>query len=217
MSPRPRFSSKVDTVRNAVLAVLLRPFQWFSPNGQFIIGFVFLVLATTFLISFWPYSLKTIGLAALVAGLYFVVWRLVNYRAAMVDLLVSTPRAFALVTSAILFETALMRAGFMIANAIASQSTRSPFNDLTIWGFAIPFAAASLLLTMLLDRQLSLVAGIVTALFVALLAPHPAHAALYALTSSATAAYGIKRYRERQSITVAGLLVALTNFVMAMA
>ena len=217
MSPRPRFSSKLDTLRNAVLAALLRPFQWFSPNTQFALGFVFLVVATTLIVSRWPYGWHTAGLALLVTAIYFVVWRLVNYRAGIVDLLVSTPRAFALVSSAILFETALMRAGFMVADAIASQSTRSPLNDLTIWGFAIPFAAASLLLTMLLDRQLSLVAGIVTAVFVAFLAPHPAHAALYALASSATAAYGIKRYRERQSITVAGLLVSATNFVMAMA
>src|SRR6266576_5667848 len=114
MSPKPLFTSKLDTVRNAVLGVLLRPFRWFSPNTQFILGFAFLVFSTTFLLSHWPYGWRTIGLALLVAALYFSVWRLVNYRARVVDLLVSTPRAFALVGSAILFETAVIRAGFLV-------------------------------------------------------------------------------------------------------
>lgn len=215
MSPRPRFSSKLDAVRNAVLGVLLRPFRWFSPSTQFTLGFAFLGLSTTFLLSRWPFGLRTVGLATLVTVSYFIVWQIVNYRAKTVDLLVSTPRAFALVGSAILFETAVIRAGFLVAEAIASQSTRPPFNDLAGWRFAVPFAAASLLLTMLLDRPLSLVAGIVAAIFTGLLAPNPAPIALYALASCATAAYGVRRYRERQSITLAGLLVALVNFTMA--
>ena len=47
MSPRPRFTSRIDVVRNAVLGVVLRPFGWFSPNSQFAIGFSALVLSTT--------------------------------------------------------------------------------------------------------------------------------------------------------------------------
>jgi membrane-associated HD superfamily phosphohydrolase len=132
-------------------------------------------------------------------------------------LLVSPARAFALVGSAILFESALMRLGFEVANAIASQSTREPFNDSSVWSFTIPFAAASLLLTMLLDRQLSLIAGVVAAVFAGLLAALPVPAILYAFISCAAAVYGIKRYRERQSITLAGLFVAAANCLMAMA
>jgi hypothetical protein len=43
--------------------------------------------------------------------------------------MVSPARAFALVGSAILFEAILMRLGFVVADAIASQSTRAPLND----------------------------------------------------------------------------------------
>jgi hypothetical protein len=61
---------------------------------------------------------------------------------------------------------------------------------------------------MLLDRQLSLIAGIVAATIAGLLAIEPIPVALYAFISCAAAVYGIKRYRERQSVTLAGLWVA---------
>lgn len=217
MSPRPRFTSNMDKVRNAVLGVLLRPFRWFSPGTQFAIGFAFLIISTTLLLTRWPFSLSTIWLLVLAFAAYFLVWRFVKYRAAQVDLLITAPRAFALVGSAILFETALMRVGFIVGDAIASQSTRAPFNDPSVWSFAIPFAAASLLLTMLLDRQLSLLAGLVTAGFAGLLAPQTGLAILYAFISCVAAVYGVKRYRERQSVTLAGLFVAATNCFAAIA
>ena len=217
MSPRPRFTSRMDKIRNAVLGVLLRPFRWFSAGAQFAIGFGFLIVSTTLLLSRWPFGLRTVGTLALVSAAYLFVWRLVKYRASQVDLLVTAPRAFALVGSAILVETALTRFGFVVANAIATQSTRAPFNDVTVWSFAIPFAAASLLLTMLLDRNLSLIAGLVAAGFAGLLAPQAAPAILYAFISCAAAVYGLKRYRERQSVTLAGLFVAATNCVTAAA
>lgn len=217
MSPRPRFTSDLDKVRNAVLGVALRPFRWFSAGTQFAIGFAFLIISTTLLLIRWPFDLRTVGVLTAVIAAYFVVWRFVRYRAAQVDLLVTAPRAFALVGSAILFETVLMRLGFVVANAIASQSTRAPFNDPSVWSFAIPFAAASLLLTMLLDRQLSLLAGLVAAGFAGLLAPQPALAILYAFISCSAAVYGLKRYRERQSVTLAGLIVAAANCLTAIA
>src|SRR6185436_20622923 len=122
MSPRPRFTSKIDSVRNAVLGVLLVPFRWFSLTIRFAIGFGFLTISTTLLLIQWPFSLvRTIVVSSLTAATYFVVWRFVKYRATNVDLLISPARAFALVGSAILFEAILMRIGFVVANAIASQ------------------------------------------------------------------------------------------------
>src|SRR5215813_111342 len=217
MSPRPRFTSKIDNVRNAVLGVLLRPLRWFSPGAQFVIGFVGLIIATTLVLSPWPFTVRTVGILAAVSLAYFLIWNFVRYRAGQVDLLVTAQRAFALTGSAILFETMLMRVGFIVANAIASQSTSSPLNDPSVWSFTIPFAAASLLLTMLLDRQLSLVAGIVSAGFAGLMVTQPGPVILYAFISCAAAVYGIKRYRERQSVTLAGLFVAAANFVVAVA
>ena len=71
MSPRPRFTSRIDVVRNAVLGVVLRPFRWFSPGSQFAVGFAALVLSTTLAMSRWPYDLRTVGMLAIVAAVQF--------------------------------------------------------------------------------------------------------------------------------------------------
>jgi len=93
----------------------------------------------------------------------------------------------------------------------------APFNDPTIWNFAIPFAAAALLVAMLVDTQLAFLTGIVTALFAGMLAPSGIQIAVYAMISCSAAIYGIGRYRERQSVTLAGLFTAGANMVMALA
>jgi putative nucleotidyltransferase with HDIG domain len=59
--------------------------------------------------------------------------------------------------------------------------------------------------------------GVISALFAGMLAPGGVHKALYALVSCSAAIYGIGRYRERQSVTLAGLFVGATNLVMAVA
>jgi putative nucleotidyltransferase with HDIG domain len=95
--------------------------------------------------------------------------------------------------------------------------TTAPFNDPMIWNFAIPFAAAALLVVMLVDTQLAFLTGIVTALFAGLLAPTGIQKAVYAMISCAGAIYGIGKYRERQSVTLAGLFVGGVNAFMALA
>jgi putative nucleotidyltransferase with HDIG domain len=207
----------LTTVRSAVLGVALRPFRWFSPATQFVMGFTILVVGTTLLLSKWPLTLNSIGLLVLVFASYMIVWRFVDYRGSAVDLFISKRRTFALVGSAILVETAVMRFGFLVAVGLSAQSTRYPLNDPSVWSFTIPFAAASLLVTMLLDRQLGLIAGVIASIFAGLLAPNGMQATLYAFISCAAAVYGIKRYRERQSVTVAGLFVAGVNSVNAVA
>ena len=217
MIPRARFTSRLSRVRNVVLGVVLRPFRWFSPATQLVLGFAFLVVVTTLLLTRWPMTLKSLGPFALVLASYFVLWRFVESREADVDLSISKRRAFALVGSAILFEAAVMRLGFMVAVGLAAQSTQAPLNDPSVWAFTIPFAAASLLVTMLLNRQLGLIVGVNASVFAGLLAPNGAQATLYAFISCSAAVYGIKRYRERQSVTLAGLVVAGVNCITAVA
>jgi putative nucleotidyltransferase with HDIG domain len=204
-------------VRNAVLGVVLCPFRWFSPATQLALGFTCLVVVTTLLLTRWPLTLKSLGLLALVLASYFVLWRFVESRECHVDLSISKRRAFALVGSAILVEAAVMRLGFMVAAGLAAQSTQAPLNDPSVWAFTIPFAAASLLVTMLLNRQFGLIAGVIASVFAGLLAPNGAQATAYAFISCAAAVYGIKRYRERQSVTLAGLIVAGVNCITALA
>jgi cyclic-di-AMP phosphodiesterase PgpH len=155
------------------------------------------------------------GLLLVVAAVYWAAWKFTEHRSSAETLGLSKRRAFALVGSAIVVETALMRVGFTFSDSIAAQMTRAPFNDPMIWNFAIPFAAAALLVAMLVDTQLAFLTGMVTALFAGILAPNGVQKSVFAMISCSAAVYGIGRYRERQSVTLAGLFVSGVNAVVA--
>jgi cyclic-di-AMP phosphodiesterase PgpH len=158
-----------------------------------------------------------IGLLLIVFAIYWAVWKFTEHPSMVSVLSLSRNRAFALVGSAIVVETALMRVGFTLSDAIASRMTSAPLNEPMFWNFAIPFAAAALLVVMLVDTQMAFLTGIVTAIFAGMMAPTGVQIALYALISCTAAVYGIGRYRERQSVTLGGLLVGVVNAVMALA
>lgn len=158
-----------------------------------------------------------IGLFLIVCAVYWSVWKFTEHRSTVSVLSLSKGRAFALVGSAILVETAFLRIGYTLSDSVANSMKSAPLNDSTLWNFAIPFAAASLLVVMLVDTQLAFLTGIVTALFAGMLAPTGIQESLFAMISCAAAVYGIGRYRERQSVTLAGLLVGLVNAGMALA
>lgn len=156
------------------------------------------------------------GLLLVVIAVYWVAWKFAEHRSSGSQLTLPKHRAFALVGSAILVETALMKVGFTFGDSMAARM-QPPFNDPIIWNFAIPFAAAALLVAMLVDTQLAFLTGIITALFAGMLAPVGMLNAIFAMVSCSSAIYGIGRYRERQSVTLAGLLVGAVNVVMAIA
>lgn len=160
---------------------------------------------------------RLIGLLLIVFAVYWAVWKFTEHRSMAAVLSLSRNRSFALVGSAIVVETVLMRVGFTLSDAIAGRMTSAPLNEPLFWNFAIPFAAAALLVVMLVDTQLAFLTGIVTALFAGMMAPTGVHVAVYAMISCAAAVYGIGRYRERQSVTLGGLFVGVVNAVMALA
>ena len=156
-----------------------------------------------------------LGLFVVVIAVYWAAWKFAEQRRSSA-LNLSKQKAFALVGSAILVQTALMKIGFTFGESIATRM-QAPLNDPALWNFAIPFAAASLIVAMLVDTQLAFLTGVITAVFAGMLAPGGMQKALFALVSCAAAIYGIGRYRERQSVTLAGLLVGAVNAVMAVA
>lgn len=158
-----------------------------------------------------------LGLLLVVLAIYLAVWKFTEHRSTATALSLSKRRAFALVGSAIVVQTALLRIGFILSDSLAAQMTQAPFSNATLWNFAIPFAAASLLVAMLIDTQLAFIAGVVCSIFAGLLAPAGMQQSIYALISCAAAVYGIGRYRERQSVTLAGLFVGGVNILMALA
>src|SRR6185436_1883759 len=157
-----------------------------------------------------------IGLLLVVIGVFWAAWKFTEHRSTGSSLTLGKHKAFALVGSAILVQTALMKIGFTFGDSMAARM-QAPFNDATIWNFAIPFAAAALLVAMLVDTQLAFLTGMITALFAGILAPTGMPKALFAMVSCSAAVYGIGRYRERQSVTLAGMLVGVVNAVMALA
>ena len=159
---------------------------------------------------------NAIGLLLLIAALYWAAWKFTEHRTTTSGLNLDKYKAFALVGSAILVQTALMRVGFLFGDSLAAQRS-APFNDAMIWDFAIPFAAAALLVAMLVDTQLAFLAGIITAIFAGIIAPGAMQKVLFASISCSAAVYGIGRYRERQSVTIAGLFVGAVNVVVAWA
>jgi putative nucleotidyltransferase with HDIG domain len=158
-----------------------------------------------------------LGLLFLVAALYWGAWKFVEHGTLNKVLPLSKGKTYTLLTSAILIETLLLRVGVIVSKSIAAQYERAPWNDQTIYSFAIPYAAATLLVALLMGPQLALVAGIVTAIFTGLLAPNGVMLACYAMISSSAAIFGVGRYRERQSVTMAGLYVAAVNALTAIA
>ncbi len=156
-----------------------------------------------------------LGLFVVVIAVYWAAWKFAEHRRSSA-LSISKQKAFALVGSAILVQTALMKVGFTFGDSLAARM-QAPLNDPAIWHFAIPFAAASLLVAMLVDTQLAFLTGMITAIFAGMLTPGGMQKALFAMVSCSAAIYGIGRYRERQSVTLAGLLVGVVNAVMAVA
>lgn len=160
----------------------------------------------------WP---NVFGLLIVVVAVYWAAWKFAEHRRDSA-LTISKQKAFALVGSAIVVQTALMKVGFAFGDSMAARM-QPPFDDPMIWNFAIPFAAASLLVAMLVDTQLAFLTGMITALFAGMLASGGMQKSLFAMVSCSVAIYGIGRYRERQSVTLAGLLVGAINAVMAVA
>jgi putative nucleotidyltransferase with HDIG domain len=158
-----------------------------------------------------------IGLFIFTCALYWAAWRFTEYRSTITTLPLSALRGFTLVGLSVLAGLGLMRVGFAVAESLSSESTHAPTNDASLWTFAIPYAAAALLVTLLVDTQLALITAVLTALFAGLLAPNGMMTTCFALVSSSAAIYGIGRYRERQSVTKAGLIVGATNAGLALA
>jgi putative nucleotidyltransferase with HDIG domain len=157
------------------------------------------------------------GLLFIVAALYWLAWKFIEHRSTAITLSLSTRKAFALVGSAVIVQTILARVGFTLAEGIVTRGMSAPLNDPIIWNFAVPFASAALLVALLVDTQLGLITALMAALFCGLLAPTGLLISVYAVISSTAAIYGIGRYRERQSVTVAGLLISLVNALTAIA
>jgi len=132
-------------------------------------------------------------------------------------LALSAEKTFALFGFVAVAQTFLMAVVFRLADFTAAQNVKGPFNDPTIWSFAIPFADGSLLMTLLADRPTAFFTGLFCALLAGFMAPRGLEFAVYAAIASSVAVYGIGRYRSRQTVTIAGSLVCIVSCFAALA
>ncbi|MEP6903667.1 MAG: HDIG domain-containing metalloprotein [Actinomycetota bacterium] len=151
------------------------------------------------------------GLLVIISTLFWVAWKFIQHNQVGTRLTLSEEKTFALFGFIIVVQTALMAVFFLLAEFTAAQNLKAPLNDPTLWSFAIPFATGSLLMTLLADHRTALFTGLFLALIAGMLAPKSLEFALFAVIASAVAVYGIGRYRSRQSVTIAGVLVGLAS------
>ncbi len=157
------------------------------------------------------------GILILVTGLFWLAWKFVQNRG-VVPRLALTPRmTFALMGFVIVVQTALMAVFFRLAEFTAVQNIRAPLNDPLVWSFAVPFATASLLMTLLADRPTALFTGILASFIAGFLAPRGFEFAIFSALVSAVSVYGIGRYRSRQTVTIAGGLVGAASAALSLA
>ncbi len=157
------------------------------------------------------------GLLILITALYWAAWKFIQHRGIVPRLALSEQKTFGLFGFIVIIQTAIMAVFFRLAEFTASQNLDAPLNDPSLWAFATPFAFGSLLMTLLADRRTALFLGIFSALLAGFLAPRGLEFAVYAAIASSVAVYGIGRYRNRQTVTIAGILVGGSSALIAIA
>ncbi|MBA2378460.1 MAG: HDIG domain-containing protein [Blastocatellia bacterium] len=160
---------------------------------------------------------RFLGLLVLITALYWSAWKFIQHRGIVPRLALSEQKTFGLFGFIVLVQTVIMAIFFRLADFTASQNVDAPLNDPSLWAFATPFAFGSLLMTLLADRRTALFLGIFSALLAGFLAPRGLEFAVYAAIASSVAVYGIGRYRNRQTVTIAGILVGLSSALIAIA
>ena len=160
---------------------------------------------------------RFIGLLLFVTALFWIAWKFVQHRGMLPRLALSARKTFALLGFIVIAQTAIFAALFRLAEFTALQNVKAPMNDAMLWGFAIPFATGSLLMTLLADRPTALFTGLLNALIAGFLAPRGLEFAVYAAIASSLAVYGIGRYRSRQTVTLAGGVIGAASAALAVA
>ncbi len=160
---------------------------------------------------------RFIGILLLVAALYLLAWQFIQNRGVLPRLALSPRKTFVLLGFVVVIQTGITMIFFRLAEFTALQNVKAPLNDPMIWSFAVPFATASLLMTLLADRPTALFAGVFSSFLAGFAAPRGLEFAIFSALVSAAAVYGIGRYRSRQTVTIAGGLVGVAGAALSLA
>ncbi|HMV48601.1 MAG TPA: HDIG domain-containing protein [Blastocatellia bacterium] len=125
--------------------------------------------------------------------------------------------AFWVSASALMIQTLLVRLGMFGAAVLGTRPETFGFGGIFEFGFAVPFAACALVLSLLVGSQVALVAGLMSAILVGFIAPNGMAFVAFALGSSITAIYSVQRYRTRNAVIIASAAVGAVNLLMSLA
>ncbi len=129
-------------------------------------------------------------------------------------------RAFGSVVLLLILGLLATRFGFVVADALAASFEIEALSSARSYGFAIPFAALALLVSVLFGRGAGLLVGFVFSVLVGRLGWAEAATSqlglaggtmLYALTGSLAAVFALDQLKQRSAVIRAGLLVGLVN------
>ena len=129
-------------------------------------------------------------------------------------------RAFGSVVLLLILGLLATRFGFVVADALAASFEIEALSSAKSYGFAIPFAALALLVSVLFGRGAGLLVGFVFSVLVGRLGWAEAATSqlglaggtmLYALTGSLAAVFALDQLKQRSAVIRAGLLVGLVN------
>ena len=185
---------------------------------RFWINFSLLVLATAFLVSHhalssWLDVRRFPGMIVTVATIFFALYK-ASERSRSLRLPLET--TFWVTGTAILFQLVLVRAGSFMATMLSHSSEMDSYDGIFGFQLAIPFATATLILSLLVGSQLALLSAFIVSLFVAMVTDGGIATAWYSLISSVAAISGIERYRTRNAISLAIPIIGGANIVMSL-
>lgn len=129
-------------------------------------------------------------------------------------------RAFGSVVLLLVLGLLATRFGFVVADALAASFEIEALSSARSYGFAIPFAALALLVSVLFGRGAGLLVGLVFSVLVGRLGWAEAATSqlglaggtmLYSLTGSLAAVFALDQLKQRSAVIRAGLLVGLVN------
>lgn len=129
-------------------------------------------------------------------------------------------RAFGSVVLLLILGLLATRFGFVVADALAASFEIEALSSARSYGFAIPFAALALLVSVLFGRGAGLLVGLVFSVLVGRLGLAEAATSqlglaggtmLYSLTGSLAAVFALDQLKQRSAVIRAGLLVGLVN------
>jgi len=121
---------------------------------------------------------------------------------------------FGVIALTLLIQVVVIRLGLTIAGRFSGSTV--PFtNDSVQYSFAIPYAVAPLIVALLIDSNLAFIYGLVIGLMAGLASGGSLEMAIYAAISSSAAVYGVERYRQRNAVTHAAVMVSLLNVLAA--